>query len=376
LRNILYISPLSYIGGGEVSLLTILRHLDKKRFNPSLICYSDGPFIEEVKNQGIEVTVFRKSSFSSDIAVILNILRYIRVKNIQLVHVNSLDIRGGIAAWLAGIPFIGHLRVIFPFTWRDRLFVRLSKKVVAVSNAVVDVFSGERGILRERFIVVPNAVEIPEGLTAAQLRKDFRIPEDAKLIGAVGRIDPCKGYEYFINAASFINKQRKDVYFFIIGGVSDEDIEGKRYLERLKRQVCETGLEEVVFFAGFRKDILEAIKALDILIVPSVVIKKEGGEITEGFGRVAIEAMAVGVPVVASRIGGLREIIEDGISGILVTPGEPQEIAKSVLRILDDEREADSLKKNARKRFERLYTPERCIESLNAIYNDILKRNG
>lgn len=376
MKNILYISPPSHIGGGEISLLLILKHLDKERFKPRLICYSEGPFVERARALGIEVVVLKRGSLPSSLSLVLNIIRYIKEKEIDLVHINSLDIRAGIASWLAGVPFVGHLRVIFPFTWRDRLFVRLSRKVVAVSNAVVNAFCREKKILEEKFIVVPNAVEIPEDITPAQLRKEFKIPKNAKLIGAVGRIDPYKGYEYFINAASLINRYREDVYFFIIGGVSDEDIDGKKYLERLEKQVSEKGLEEVIFFTGFRKDILEVIKALEILIVPSVVIKKDRGEVTEGFGRVAIEAMAAGVPVVASDIGGLREIIEDGISGILVPPGEPEKIAEAVIKILENDNFKDSLKENGKRRFETLYTPERYMGSLNAIYNDILKGNG
>lgn len=374
MENILYISPLSHIGGGEVSLLLILKHLDKERFKIRVICYSEGPVVEKARNLGIDVNIFKRSSFFSNFAIVWDIFRYIKKNNIQLVHVNTLDIRGGIAAWLARIPFIGHLRVIIPFTWRDRLFVRFSGKVIAVSNAAIDAFCGERKYLSEKFIVIPNTVEVTENLTTAPLRRDFSIPEDAKLVGAVGRIDLWKGYEYFIEAATRIKKKIGNIYFFIIGGTSAEDREGQGYLDILERQVYDLGLKGSLFFTGFREDAIETIKALDVLVVPSVVLKMDKGEVTEGFGRVAIEAMAVGVPVVASNVGGLKEIIEDRVSGLLVTPGNPEAIAGAVISLIENPELANSIRNMGKRRFEEVYTPERCIKSLIILYFNILKK--
>lgn len=371
-KNILYISPFPHIGGGEISLLTILKNLDKKRFKLSLICYAEGLFVEKARKLGIDVIVFKRDSLFSNVSILWKLLRYIKKNNIHIMHVNCLDIRAGIAAWLAGVPFIGHLRVVFPFTWRDRLFVQLSRKVIAVSNAVVNAFCKESSGYMSKFVVIPNAIEIPGDITPARLREEFRLSSDTKLVGAVGRIDTFKGYEYFIESASIIKREMLNVAFFIIGGVIHE--EGEMYLTNLKRSVSKLGLSDCLFFTDFREDILSVIAALDILVVPSIEIRKAGGRVTEGFGRVAIEGMVVGVPVVASNIGGLTEIVEDNVSGMLVPPGNSSAIAEATLFILADEVKAKALSEAGRKRVEELFTIQQQADKIKKLYLKILER--
>ncbi len=373
MKNILYISPFTYIGGGEISLLILLKNLDHQMVRPFLICYAEGPLVQKAKKLGIKSAVLKRNYLFSSIFIVLKIFSYIKKNSIHLVHVNCFDIRAGIAARLARVPLIGHLRVIIPFTWRDRLFVRLSQKVIAVSNAVIDTFCRGRPSYRDKFEMIPNAVEIPNSLTPVPLRKEYDIPEDTKLVGSVGRIDPWKGYEYFSRAAALIKKQRSDVFFFIIGDVSQRDREGRAYLDILKKQAAELDLKDRLFFTGFREDILKVIKTLDILVVPSIVIKKYGGEVTEGFGRVAIEAMAVEVPVVASKIGGLTEIIEDNVFGMLVPPGNPNAIAEAVLSILTDKIKAKAMGKAGRKRVEESFTIQQHADKIKKLYLEILK---
>lgn len=372
-KNILYISPFSHRGGGEISLLAILKNLDKKRFKLSLVCYAEGFLVEKARELGIDVIVFKRDYLFSNFSILWKLFRYIRKNNIHMVHVNCLDIRAGIAAWLAKVPFVGHLRVVFPFTLRDRLFARLSQKVIAVSNAVVDSFCRRKPSYRHKFIVIPNAVELPDSLNPAPLRGEYDISKNTKLVGSVGRIDPYKGFEYFLIAAAFVKKQRSDVFFFIIGDVAQGDREDMTYLDRLKRQTAELNLQDRLFFTGFREDILKVIKALDILVVPSIVIKKDRGEITEGFGRVAIEAMAVGVPVVASKIGGLTGIVEDNVSGMLVPPGNSIAIAEAVLSILANEVKAKALGEAGRKRVEKFFTIQQQADKIKKLYLEILQ---
>jgi glycosyltransferase involved in cell wall biosynthesis len=372
-KNILYISAFSHIGGGEISLLLLLKNLDHQMVRPFLICYSEGPFVQKAKALGIKTVIFKRNYPFASVVIVLKIFSFLKKNSINLVHVNSLDIRAGIVAWLARVPFIGHLRVIFPFTWRDRLFVQLSNRTIAVSNAVMNAFCKKRSSYRDKFIVIPNATEIPRNLTSAPLRKEFRLPKDSKLIGAVGRIDPCKGYEFFLESAAIIKKQWEKVFFFIVGDVVPGDSEGKYYLDILRRKTAELNLQNCLFFTGYREDISKIIKSLDILVIPSIVLKKNRVEITEGFGRVAIEAMAVEMPVVATNTGGLPEIVEDNINGMLVPPGDPYAITQAVIMILNDPVKARTLGKAGRKRVKEIFSIERNIGETEKIYFDILK---
>jgi glycosyltransferase involved in cell wall biosynthesis len=368
MKKIVYISPVSSIGGGEISLLTLLNNLDREMFQPFLICYEDGPLVQKAKQSSIDVLEFKRDSFLSNVLLIWKIFKYIRQNHIDLVHVNSLDIRAGIAAWLAMVPLIGHLRVIFPFTWRDRLFARLSLKLIAVSNAVVDSFCRKRPFYRDKFILIPNAVEISNNLVPAPLKEEFGLPEVAKLVGAVGRIDPWKGYEFFLESAVIIKKLWRNVFFFIVGGVVHKHREGKLYSDMLKKKTTELNLQDCLIFTGFREDILRVIKSFDVLVVPSIILKRDRGEVTEGFGRVAIEAMAAMVPVVATNTGGLPEIVEDNISGMLVPPGDPHAMAEAVISFLADPVKARIFGKAGRKRVEELFTVQQHIKNIQNLY--------
>lgn len=367
--NILYVSPFGHMGGGEMSVLTIINNLDRSRFRPFIISYEDGPFIKRARESGIDVTVIKRGGPFSEVSVISGIARFIKDKDINLVHVNSLDIRAGIAASLSGVPYLGHLRVIYPFTWRDRLFVRMSAATAAVSEAVVSIFcSGDKSI-GDKFVVMPNMVDISSGTQPAPIRSEFNIPADAKLIGMAGRIDPMKGHVLFIEAASIIRKSEPRSKFLVIGKAGNSAEEA--YLKGLKDSVKKAGLEDVFVFTGFRPDILKVMASLDVLVVPSRMLRTAGGIISEGFGRVAIEGMAAGVPVVSTKVGGLPEIIEDGVCGLLVEPDDPEAMARAVVRILNDPANRSSLVSAAKKRFGDMYSV-RAIARIENTYERLI----
>ncbi|MFA5118435.1 MAG: glycosyltransferase [Candidatus Omnitrophota bacterium] len=369
MENILYVSVFPHIGGGEVSLQLILKRLDKKRFRPYVVCYAEGALVEALKGQGVEVFVFQRGSFFSNFTIIWKLARFMKRYSISLVHVNSLDIRAGVAACLAGVPCIGHLRVIYPFSWRDRLFVSLARKVIAVSEAAADhLDKGKKYIAK--FSIIANAVEVPESqsLDRGALRRELSIPESALLIGAVGRIHPVKGYEYFIEAAAMVRKEFPDAYFAIFADTNEADPDKRQYFHKLQECVKRFHLEDRFLFPGFRRDILPGIAAFDITVVPSVEIKNEQGTLTEGFGRVAIESMAMGVCVVASRVGGLAEIIEDGLSGVFVEPARANALAEALVALLKDPLKRLRLQQEALKRYKSFYTVSRHMELIEKVY--------
>lgn len=371
--NILYVSPFARIGGGEVSILTTINNLDKGAFRSFLACYEEGPFVESARAGGIKTVVFKRGGLVSELSVIRNLIRHMKTNDIRLVHVNSLDIRAGIAAALARVPCVGHLRVIFPLTWRDRLFVRLARVTIAVSKAAVDAFCRKPEQCRDRFIVMPNMVDVSSEVKPALLKEEFGLRKDVPLVGMVGRMDPFKGHSIFIDAAAIIKKSIPNAKFFIIGGPSGADPDEEDYLEAQKRHVTESGLKDDFVFTGFRKEILSAIAGLDLLIIPSTIIQKGSSIATEGFGRVAIEAMAVGTPVVSSNAGGLVEIIENGVSGVIVPMDDPAATAAAVIDLLRNRQKADSIKIAAKKRFDELYSTK-CIAKLQDLYLNIVNK--
>lgn len=371
MKDILYVSPFSLIGGGEVSILTVIGNLDRNKFRPHLVCYEEGPFVDMARAREIDTTVIKRAGPVSELFVISGLVRRIRQTGAVLVHVNSLDIRAAIAARISGVPYIGHLRVIFPFTWRDRLFVRASRATIAVSNAAVNYFCGTGADCRRKFIVIPNAVDVPAGIKPAPLRTQFGIPGDAPLIGIVGRPDRFKGHDVFIDAAAMINKEMPGARFVVVGAPSAGSAVEKACFEEVRSRAEILGISPSVIFTGFRLDALNVIAALDVIVMPSRIIKRGGGIFAEGFGRVAAESMALGVPVVVSDAGGLGELVRDGTSGIVVPAGDPGATARAVTSLIKDREKARRITEEAKRQFVELYGLKP-VARIERLYDDIV----
>lgn len=372
MKTILYVSAFSRVGGGEISILTIIKNVDPAKYRTILVTYQDGEFPEMARGMGIETIIIQRPSMLSDIKVITSLIGLIKRRNIDMLHVNSLDLRAGIAASIAGVPFIGHLRVIYRYTWRDAIFVRFSRVCLASSRAVIDEFCLRSPSLRDKFTVLYPSVNLSRDIVPADLKMKYDIPADSPIIGAAGRIDPWKGFEYFIDAAAVIIERKPDARFFLAGEPDRCCREEVEYFAMLQKRIALRNLEGKFFLTGFKRDILNFIAALDIVVIPSCEIPIRGGKTAEGFGRVALEAMALGIPVVASASGGLKETVADHTTGLLVPAKDPKAIADAVLTLLQDSALMTSMTDAAKKRFHELYLPAENIKKLEAIYNGVL----
>ena len=367
MKVIFYISETARTGGGEVSLLTLTGNLSPQ-YRPVVICYGDGDLHEGLAAIGVPAKRIRRGGTLAMPRVILELIRLIRRYRPAVVHVNTFDIRGGIAARLAGVPLIGHLRVIFPATWVDRTFVRISKQILCVSSAARDAFCGERFSLRRRFRIIPNAVA--SSSSPANLRDELGLPNDCLLIGAVGRLILVKGLEYLIDAFSRIRRSRSDPHLILAGRPGPDPVE-QAYSHGLKRRVEDLGIQDCVHFLGYRQNAAGVIAALDILAVPSVIIRTPEGIWAEGFGRVAIEAMASGVPVVAAHTGGLPEIVCHGLTGLLIPPEDPDALEKAILKLMDDPDLRRKYGLAGKQRYLKLYTVDRHVKRIEEIYGQL-----
>lgn len=190
---------------------------------------------------------------------------------------------------------------------------------------------------REKVLMLPGGVDTDRfqpGLDGSKFRAELGIRADEPTAGVVGRLDPVKGHEDFIVCAKEVLQSLGKSHFVIIGE------EANVKLDELKALAQKLGVADRVHFVGRREDIEVCVSALDVGVVSSVG--------SEALSRVALEYMACGLPVVATRVGGLPCIIEDGVNGFLVPPNAPQELAKSILRLFQDSSLRKRLGKNAR----------------------------
>ena len=201
---------------------------------------------------------------------------------------------------------------------------------------------------------------IPNGIDLARLREAASAaPRDARAaatlrVGCVGRLERVKGVEYFLRAVALLVAQRPDARYVVAGSGSCE--------RELKALAAELGLAGLVEFAGYVDSAPSLLASLDVVVVPSL---------SEASGLTAMEAMAVGVPVVASFVGGLPEVIESGESGLLVPPADAEALARAVARLLDNPELSRRLAAEARRRADQRFGVERMVSAYLAVYEEL-----
>ena len=371
-KRILYISPGTGLGGGEFSLLTLIANLDRTQYEPIVCAYGEGAFAERARALNLTVHVLTYTHPLSQALFIFKLRRLIHETRADLVHVNTLDIRAGIATKWAHRPLVGHLRVIFPTTWVDRTFVNLASKTISVSNAARDYICEKQGNTPDQFVTIYNAVDIQnQNEEPTNIRQELNLPEYTPLLGVVGRIDPWKGMETFIEAAKKVHTKHPKAHFLIAGspGPSHEE---QQYAETLYQTVAASKIKNAFHFLGFRADALNIIRQLDTLVVPSKVLETPEGIKTEGFGRVAAEGLAMQTPVVASRVGGLPEIIQEPETGFLFESENVDELAAHLDNLLGDPTKRTTIAQAGYIRFQDEFSVKQHLAQIQDLYGQLL----
>ncbi|MFO1096460.1 MAG: glycosyltransferase family 4 protein [Planctomycetaceae bacterium] len=294
----------------------------------------------------------------------------------DVVYVNTLvSLAGVVAARRRRLPCVWHIRELFDDVGGEmhipacggrplvrRLLKKLATRRVAISRSVAEniLESTDPSVVE----IVPNAVgqnffEVAE--TSSECRARFGLPPGVPLIGVPGTLRPMKGHPFFFEAAALIAQARPDCVFAITG--TGEAI----YETQLRRQTEQLGLADRVRFLGNITVMPQFYRACDVVCVPSVA---------EPFGRTVIEAFAVGTPVVATAVGGIRETIEDRKTGLLAAYGDVPALCGALLRILSDQEFARVLANAARQTAREQYTAERYQASLRAIAASVAADSG
>ncbi|MBL7996881.1 glycosyltransferase family 4 protein [bacterium] len=345
---ILFMDQSIQSGGGGRSLFYILKFIDRERFEPIVMLPDEnGVLTDRIRSESV-CTMISESCLHSSNKLIRNygenseantleriaslVLNYIELTYLAFIKLNRIilfhkieilysnndttRVLTLIAGILTGTPVVWHVRNVSKNRFWS-LLTRFSaiKKVIFISNAQRKLFR----VPAEKSAVVYNGIDIEEfkqnGIQK-KLREEYRISKKAVIFGVTGRILPKKGYLSFLRAGKLTMDQCKneEIILAVIGGVFSEFQE--KYLKQLRNLACELNISDKVLFTGFRTDIKSYVSDLDVLVVPSVW--------DEPFGRTALEGMALGIPIIASRVGGLPEVIEDGSTGFLYEQDNPE----------------------------------------------------
>ncbi len=393
--NILYLDSGSGIGGGQRSLLLLLKLLNKQRFTPFVGCLGGSPFAAEVAktdaqvlplslpeahNKTDKVKRFTFSDLFNDfrqLQVILQLHRAVKQHAISLIHANSLSVAllGGIVAKLNRIPILMHKRYATSYGILDKICEKLLHRVILVSEATRWDFAQEakqtliyNGVDLEAFQASQAEVETLRAELFSENAKSVRSGAESTtpiFVGVVTRITPEKGIHFLVRAMAELKKtslnSAVDVKLLIVGGPyfqKDQD-----YLASLKQEVTDLDVEDSVIFTGFLSDTRVVTTLLDIVLVPSVI--------PEACPRTIIEAMAVGKPVIATPLGGSKELVTPE-TGILVPPENAKAFASAIAELAADREQLAAMGKAARQRAEQLFSSQKNTALTEAVYTELL----
>ncbi|MCY4403371.1 MAG: glycosyltransferase family 4 protein [Candidatus Poribacteria bacterium] len=393
--NILYLDSGSGIGGGQRSLLLLLKMLDKERWTPYVGCLGNSPFASEVgktdahvvpltlpeaHNKTDKVQRFTIQDLLNDfrqLRVIGQLHKAVRQHRIALIHANSLSVAllGGVVAKWNRIPILMHKRYATSYGILDKICEKLLQRVILVSEATRWDFASEtkqtliyNGVDLDAFQATQAEVETLRTELFSGQNGSGHGGENSKtrlVVGVVTRITPEKGIHFLVKAMAKLKESvlsnSADVKLLIVGGpYFQKDYE---YMASLKQETTDLGVADSVIFTGFLSDTRVVTSLLDIVLVPSII--------PEACPRTIIEAMAVGKPVIATPLGGSKELVTSE-TGILVSPENAEEIASAITELATNQDRLVRMGKAARQRAEQLFSCQKNTILTETVYTELL----
>ncbi|MCM8813733.1 MAG: glycosyltransferase [Candidatus Omnitrophica bacterium] len=359
---IIQILPEMKIGGVETGTVDVARSLTAQGHR-AIVISAGGPLVGELERAGVRhyTLPVHKKSLPTALRMVFAVRRIIRREQADIVHARSR-----VPAWIA-YAATRLTRAAFITTchghYSPHFFSRImgrGRRVIVISEHIGRHMISAFGTPRERLQLIYRGVD----LSRFSFRGFYtRSPRQGAVVGIVGRITPLKGHVYFIRAMAELRRQFPGLRARIIGDAPDSR---REYLQRLQALVKELGLSDVVEFCGAAADVRAALQDLDVLVMATTT--------AEAFGRVIIEAGAVGVPVVATAVGGVVEIITDGKEGLLAEPENVPALAAAVRRCIEDAPAAAERAAAFRRRVEQCFSSTLMIEKTIALYRDILAK--
>jgi glycosyltransferase involved in cell wall biosynthesis len=356
------------VGGAERCLFELATRLDRNRFEPVVYCLSPAPpagettLIPALQSAGLEFECLgarKLSDFPKVVARLANMLRQRKTQVIQtfLSHANFV---GRIAAWRAGVPsVVCGIRVAQRHSswhlWLDRMTHRLVDRYVCVSQAVAAFSAGTARLPAEKLVVIPNGIDLSRFHDVRPADLSGLGIAGRRLVTFIGRLEAQKGLPDLLATASNWLRRLPDCDLLLVG-------KGP-LAAALQRQCREAGIDQRVHFAGWRADIPAILAASSLLVLTSA---------WEGMPNVVLEAMASGLPVVATQVEGVCEALGPGFQEQSVPYGKWEEFSDSLVRILSDCKLADRLGRANRRRTEHQFTIERMVASYQGLWERIV----
>lgn len=367
------------IGGAEKVVGLSAKYLTaSKDFHVTLIPFVKerglkNDFVLESKKNDLDIAtiemVHYKFRYWNVLLNLLHLCKIIRDKKINMLHTHGYrsNIIGALAAKITGIPsistchgWIDNTRALRLYNQLDKIFLRLSDKIIVVSHQIQSELI-KRGLRAKSIEVLPNAIEAKkyENISRQRSVKRDKLGFDDKvpIIGSVGRLSSEKGYNYLLQACSVVVKKMPTLKIIIVG-----DGPERTFLKKLAQNM---GLGKAVFFTGFLERIEDWLSIMDIFVISSK---------TEGSPLVLLEAMAAGLPVIATKVGEIPNILTHHQNGILIDYGNVKDLSDSILYLLNNLIKAKEMAVAGRKLVEQEYNVVKWIQQIESIYLNLLNK--
>ncbi len=352
--KILHIDPEKAWGGGESEVICLLSYLASWGHQNHLLCHPEGILLRKAERAGIRVFPVRILN-DLDMRPVPFLRSLIRREGYDIVHFHTKRAHAltlCLGPVHSDVRFVVTRRMDYPVRknwYHHYIYNRRVDGIVAISNKIADVLV-EGGVSREKIRVIYTGVE-PELFQKVQ-RVNSNFGEAVLGIAAV--LEERKGHQFLLEAAALLKQEGYRLKYRFSGQGSQR--------EHLQKIVTELRLKEEVSFEGFVSDIPKFLSEIDIFVLPSLY---------EGMGVAVLEAMAAGKPVVATEVGGLPELVEDQITGILIPPGNSAAMASSISRLVSRRDLMDEMGIKARERVRRYFTMEQTAKKIEDYYYEL-----
>lgn len=358
--NILILTTHANTGGITSYILTLAEGLVKSG-HKVLVASSGGdcvPLMEAVGIRHIKINIRTKSEIHPKLSLSLGPLaRLVREEGINVIHAQTrvTQVLGFFLSRMTGVAMITTCHGFFRPRWFRRIFPCWGKMVIAISKPVLQHLKADFGVAQNKICLIPNGIDLNRFVVAddqrrRQARQELGI-NHAPLIGIIARLSDVKGIEVLIKAMPDVLKRIPLAQLIIVGQGPEE--------ENLKKLTQDLALTGQIHFKNIIHQAQDLLPAFDVFVMPSLM---------EGLGLSVIEAQACGIPVVASRIGGLIDLIEDGKTGYLVPVNDPAFLAARVVDLLQNHAQSRVMAQQARLNIEQHYSSQNMLKETVKVY--------
>lgn len=352
--SILQVITQRRFSGAERVCLSLCADLQQRGHRVLLLCKPDGGLPDEARKLGLAVQTPNISGKLNLVAP-FTLARIARQFGADVIHthLSSASLWGGLAGRLAGIPTLGHVHALN--TW---FYYRFSTLAATCSGGVKQ-YVVAQGADSSKVRVVYNGIpanRLDGVLSSAEARQMLGLAPDQPVVACVAHLSPKKGQIFLLQAVALLRDRFPDLVCLLAG-------EGEM-TEQLQQQAAELGIADRVRLLGFRRDVMSVMQAADVVVLPSIA--------KEGLGLVLVEAALLEKPTLGSNAPGIDEALQDGVTGLLVPPGNATALAECLAMLLDNAELRRQMGQAGRERALQMFTQEAMVDQFEAIYRELV----